>query len=264
VKKIQQHGEDQERQTIIDWLTPLNYAPQQNDLIALQQEGTGQWLLKSAEFNSWLEQANQTLYCPGIPGAGKTIITSIVIRYLFNKFGRDPSVGIAYLYCNFWQRNEQKAADFIPSLVKQLVQQQPTIHKDVKNLYYRHRASQTRPSLEEILSVLHHVASSYSRTFIIIDALDECQGSYESRGKLLQQVFDVQLKTKLNIFATSRFIQEIERHFHHSIRLEIRASDEDVQRYIDARLQYFPSFVIKSAALVADIRSKVTKAVDGM
>jgi hypothetical protein len=35
--------------------------------------GVGQWLLSSNEFQGWLNQNKQTLFCPGIPGAGKTM-----------------------------------------------------------------------------------------------------------------------------------------------------------------------------------------------
>ncbi|KKZ59879.1 hypothetical protein EMCG_05308 [[Emmonsia] crescens] len=149
----------------------------QNDLIHQQQEGTGTWLLQSDEFQQWHTQLKQTLFCPGIPGAGKTIITSIVVHHLHRIFQNDHSVEIAYLYCNFQQQQEQKPADLIASLLKQLIQRQPSILKVVKSLYNQHKLCQTRPSLDELRSTLHQVAASYQKTFIVIDALDECQAS---------------------------------------------------------------------------------------
>jgi hypothetical protein len=111
-----------ERQAILDWLTPIDYASQQSDFISRRQAGTGQWLLDSEEFQAWLETDKQTLFCPGIPGAGKTIITSIIVKYLFDKFRNsdilddttqdDASIGIAYLYCSFQRRGQQTAEDF--------------------------------------------------------------------------------------------------------------------------------------------------------
>jgi hypothetical protein len=47
----ERHEEDQ---AILDWLTPVDYAPQQSDFISRRQTGTGQWLLDSAEFQAWL------------------------------------------------------------------------------------------------------------------------------------------------------------------------------------------------------------------
>jgi len=71
---------------VLDWLTPINYGPQQSDFINRQQPGTGQWLLDSEEFQTWLNTDKKTLFCPGIPGAGKTTLTSIVVDYLYAEF----------------------------------------------------------------------------------------------------------------------------------------------------------------------------------
>jgi hypothetical protein len=72
-----------------------HYPLQQSDFIAQREEGTGEWLLKSIEFQQWLAQTNQTLFCPGMPGAGKTITSSIVINHLHKTLGNDPAIGIA-------------------------------------------------------------------------------------------------------------------------------------------------------------------------
>ena len=242
----------------------MNYAPQQSDFIARRQEGTGEWLLKSNKFQQWLNRSNQTLFCPGMPGAGKTILSSIIIDHLCKMFGNDHTIGIAYLYCNFRQHHEQKSSDFIVSLLKQLVQEQSPLPDIVKNLYSHHTLKRTRPSPDEILSTLHHVTAYYSRAFIIIDALDECQVSHEGRGKFLREIFNLQAKTGVNVFATSRFIQDIENQFNGSIKLEIRASDADVQKYLDGKLQNSQSWVLKNPYLQAEIKSRIAKAADGM
>jgi hypothetical protein len=92
---------------ILNWLTPIDYGPQQSDLNRKRQRGTGEWLLSSSEFQAWLGKSNQTLFCPG---AGKTIITSIVVEHLRKEF-QAADVGIAYVYCNFRRQREQKPED---------------------------------------------------------------------------------------------------------------------------------------------------------
>jgi hypothetical protein len=72
VAQIVRRQGDQRRRAILEWITPIDYAAQQNDFIARRQPGTGQWLLDSAEFQEWLKDKERTLFCPGIPGAGKT------------------------------------------------------------------------------------------------------------------------------------------------------------------------------------------------
>jgi predicted ATPase len=202
---------DQDRLTIIEWLTPMDYANQQTDLIARRQEGTRQWLLDTNEFKCWCDQRGQTLYCPGIPGAGKTMMTSIVVEHLSQNFQNNASTGIAYLYCIYQRQEEQNPVELLTCLLKQLVQEKPTMPDSMKDLYKCHKDKRTRPSFDEISKVLHSVIASpsYSRVFILIDALDECQVSDGGRRRFLSEVFNLQAKTGVNLFATSRFIPDI-------------------------------------------------------
>jgi len=263
VDRLDRRQDDQERRTILDWLTKIDYGTQQSDFISRRQEGTGQWLLDSDEFQRWSIGSKQTLLCPGIPGAGKTIITSIIVEHLQANFRNDLSIGIAYLYCNFRQQ-EQKPANLLASLLKQLVQEQLSVPESVRSLYEHHKDKRTRPSLDEISNVLYSVVADYSKTFIIIDALDECQASDGSRKRLLLEVFNLQIKTGANLFATSRFIPDTINEFEGSITLEIRANDEDVRSYIEGHISRLPSCVTRSRDLQGEIEAQITKAVDGM
>jgi hypothetical protein len=249
---------------ILNWLTPIDYGPQQSDHIRRRQPGTGQWLLDSVKYQTWLKTSKQTLFCPGIPGAGKTVLTSIVVDYLEKMFENDHSVGIAYLYCDFRRQQEQSPSDLLASLLKQLVQGQITLPEDVKGLYECHKRKRTRPSLDEIVKVLHSVAGNYSKPFILIDALDECQISDGGPRKLLSEIFNLQAKTGANLFATSRFVPEIMEMFKGGMSLEIRASDEDVRSYIDGHMSLLPSVVLRSLDLQEEIKAAIINAVDGM
>jgi Cdc6-like AAA superfamily ATPase len=254
-----------EHRTILDWLTPIDYAPQHNDFIGRRKEGTGEWLLESSEFQEWANQTNQTLFCPGIPGAGKTIITSIVVEHLWATFQKDTSVSIAYLYCNFQRRHEQKAAHLLINLLKQLVRERHTMPETIKSLYNLHKDKQSRPSLDEIVKELHSVVRLYSKVFIVVDALDECPASEDGRSRFLQNLFNLQAQTHVNIFATSRFIPEIEFQFEKCIRKEIRAQHDDIIKYLDGRIpQLLKSQISKYRDLQDLIRSEVLNAVDGM
>ena len=113
VKRLRQLGDDQEYQAVINWLTPVNYALQQNDFIARRQEGTGEWFLNSTEFKQWLSQSKQTLFCPGMPGAGKTMITATVIDHLYRTYQNKPKTSITYIYCNFRQQHQQRYTDLL-------------------------------------------------------------------------------------------------------------------------------------------------------
>jgi hypothetical protein len=270
----------EDHRAVLDWLTQVDYTRQQADFINRRQAGTGQWLLNSTKYQGWLKSHKQTLFCPGIPGAGKTILTSIVVEDLCHRFQNDATVGIAYLYCNFQRQYEQTSEHLLRSLLKQLVQKQSPVPISVEDLRNRHKDKGSPPEHEEISKVIQSVASAYSRIFIIIDALDECQqhdGCREHdeclqqdgcRARFLSEMFNLQANTKANIFATSRPIREVERKFKRYTILKISANDEDLRKYLDCRVSQLQAFVGRSPEaqekLKTEIKAVIVKAVDGM
>ncbi|GAB1213098.1 hypothetical protein ATERTT37_002247 [Aspergillus terreus] len=264
VEMLRSNHDKMESTHVLDWLTPTNYGAQQTDNLRRRQPGTGQWLLDSAEFRHWVNAESQTLFCPGIPGAGKTIMTAIVIDELYAKFLSDTSVGIAYVYCSFRQHHEQRPEVLLASLLKQLCQQQSSLPNSVQRLYDHHKKKATQPTLKETSEILHSVAAMYSRVFIIVDALDECQEYDGYRTIFLSEILTLQAKCGATIFATSRFVPEIERTFKGSMLREIRASNDDVRGYIGANISRLPAFVISSPQLQEEIKTAIVKAVDGM
>lgn len=264
--RLHKRKDDQESHAIIDWLSPVNYHTQHDDFLGRRQEGTGTWLLNLDEFQAWLKTSKQTLFCQGIPGAGKTMISSIVVDHLETKFKNDANIGIAYLYCNYRQQQQQMAKDLLSSLLKQLSQGQRSVPAEVENLYMNHKTKQTRPYFNEIIDVLKSIIRLYSRVFIIVDALDECDVVNGARKSLLFELFNLQAKTEVNIFATSRFIPDIQQEFlkKGSVLVEIRASREDVQRYLNGQMPRLPRCVSRSHDLQEKINATIIKAVDGM
>jgi Cdc6-like AAA superfamily ATPase len=269
VDRLHQRQDDRDRREkhheILDWLSHIDYAAQHSDFASRRQEGTGQWLLGAQQFRAWVGQRNQTLFCPGIPGAGKTMSAAIVIDNLYAEFYPSANIGIAYIYCNFRRHYEQNLTDLLASLAKQLIQALPSVPQSIQRLYEQHYPKRTRLSLNEISQVLQSAVLNYSKAFIVIDALDECQSSGGARNQLLAELFNLQAKTAVNLFVTSRFIPEIEKEFAgRSMQLKIRAKDEDLQRYVDGRILCLPSFVSRSMVLQNEIKTAIINAVDGM
>lgn len=266
VDGLHERQDDQISQDIIAWLSPVNYYTQQDDFLKRRQEGTGKWLLNSDKFQAWLKTSKKTLFCPGIPGAGKTMISSIVIDHLETEFSSEINIGIAYLYCNYRQQQQQRAEDLLLSLLQQLTQQQSYIPAEVKKLGERHKMKKTYPSFHEIVEVLQFTVRLYSKVFIIVDALDECQISNEVRKKFLSELFNLQANAEVSLFATARFIPDIQKEFanNKSILLEIRASKEDVQKYLNGHMSRLSRCVSKDPILQKQIITAIIDAVDGM
>lgn len=101
----------------------------------------------------------------------------------------------------------------------------------------------------------------YTPESSIVDALDECN---DCRRKLLSKLVNLQTSQGTNIFATSRFIPEIVDRFKTSISLEIRASADDVARYLQGHIGQLPSFVQRDRELQEEIKTGISDAVDGM
>ncbi|KAF5005581.1 hypothetical protein FDECE_7988 [Fusarium decemcellulare] len=261
-------NDNETRKTILDWLTSVEFAAQQADNIQRRQPGTGEWLLNSEEYKQWTQKPGEVLFCPGIPGAGKTISTSIVINDLLTQIRgkEDKDIGVAWVYCNFKRQDEQKLDTLLLSILKQLAQAQTTFPADLSILYETWKEKNIRPNLEEIVQVLQSVARQYTRTFLIVDALDECQTFDGCRDRFLAELLSLRDKSSVNIFATSRFIPDITREFDNieCKSLEIRATPEDVRNYIQNHITQLPSFVRRSPVLQEEVIKAILDAVDGM
>jgi len=275
IKRLKQGQDDrehrEERQAILKWLSSIDYGPQQRDFFNRRQQGTGEWLLNSNEFSSWVKQSKQTLFCPGIPGAGKTIMSSIVVDYLEKQFGDNPVVGIAYIYCSYQPRQEQTPEDLISNLLKQFIETRTEMPNHITALYKDHHKNNkpkgSRPSLDEIINAFQSTFQLYSRGFIIIDALDEYHSS-NNKGlqTLLSAVFSLARQADVNFFATSRPVSEITSRFQDDcLTKEIRACDDDILCYVNGRMhELLRSEALEHPDLEVTIRKEILNAADGM
>ncbi|KAK6358397.1 hypothetical protein TWF730_007733 [Orbilia blumenaviensis] len=261
------HQLAKEEKKAIEWLTPIDYESQQSDFLKRRYPGTGSWLLESAEYRKWIQSpgTGMTLFCPGIPGAGKTILTSIVIDDLWQRYRMDSETCIAYIYFNF--KHQLTEEEFFSYLLKKLSIARPSLPEGVRLLYERHKMGRTRPTTKEILAVLRCVMPLYHKLFIAVDALDECQ-SYDDggcRGRILDRLFQLQAEFGVNIFATSRLISDISNRFERlgSTVLNISAADEDIQVDLNEQVSRSERLLLLNSYR-EEIISEITKTVDGM
>jgi len=189
-------------------------------------------------------------------------MTAIVVEDLAMRFADDPTVGIAYIYCDFRRQDTQKVEDLLASLLGQLAQGRSSLPGSVVTLHDEQKDKRTRPLRDKILDALQSVAASYTRVFIIVDALDECQ--FPDRKLFLSGIFQLEAKCRANIFATSRFIPEVTEKFNGHTSLEIRASKEDTERYLEGHMEQLLAFDGWSGQLRDEIKAGISDAVDGM
>ena len=245
------------------WLSPTDFLALQHDIITRRQEGTGQWFLDSPEFKKWLQGSDRTLFCPGIPGAGKTMMAAIAIDYLCRTTGRDD-IGVAYLFCNYKAQADQSASSLLAALLKQLVQSRPDIAAPVTHMYDHHLKRRSRPSLNDLFGALQSVCSNYAVVYIVVDALDECADGDGGRGRLICKLRELQVRTDVRLMFTSRFVPEIMQNVCSIPTLEVRASEEDVRRYVVGQMPRLPNCIKRDDELKRTVQSKIIEAVNGM
>lgn len=209
----------------------------------------------------WLKETGTTLFCPGIKGAGKTMIAAIAIDHLL-KLAQSSSHGVAYVYCNYKAQEEQDVSSLLAAILKQLVQDRLSTVEHIEWLHQKHASKGTKPSLDEIYNTLRDVLSHYPTVHIVIDALDECQDG--TRHHFLAKLRDLQAGRNVRLIVTARSIPDIEDAFRGALRLKVQASEEDVKRFVAGQIYRLPRCIQRDPALQDLVQEKIIDAVDGM
>lgn len=84
-----QQAEEQEK--ILRALSDMDFKKVQNDIQSRHLAGTCQWIFKEKEFDTWLNEGVSTLWCPGFPGVGKTILVSTILDHICPEYNRDTN-----------------------------------------------------------------------------------------------------------------------------------------------------------------------------
>ncbi|KFY52229.1 hypothetical protein V496_08591 [Pseudogymnoascus sp. VKM F-4515 (FW-2607)] len=263
IDKIQLGQDREQNGRLLKWISSTDFPSQLSDIISTRQEGTGQWFLESTEFNNWLSKGEKTLFCPGIPGAGKTMVSAIAIDHLYKTI-HDHSIGVAYVFCNYKVQKEQNTLSLLSAILKQLVQAQPAGAGAANALYELHSARGTRASADEILNTLKLTLKHFSTAYIVVDALDECSDEYNTPLRLLEKLRDLQNTMGIRLMVTSRLIPDIVGEFRSAPKLEVRASPQDVTKFVKGQIPRLNKCVQRDNELQLEIEEQLVKAVDGM
>ncbi|KAK7966055.1 uncharacterized protein PG986_000332, partial [Apiospora aurea] len=247
---------------VLDWLSSFDYAGEQSSYFRRHQARAGQWLLKSAQYQKWTNTRKQLFFCEGPPGSGKTFLTSILVNDLCDRIPAGGSTAICYIYCSI--RQQKKLDDLLACLLNQLARNQTLLPRSVLDLYERSENGRTRPSVEGIRETLLSVVPSYSRVFIVVDAIDECQEGDGCRPRFISELLNLHTKLGVNVLVTSRFVPEIKTRFGGSTTQEVRATTEEIECYIEDNMIQLPRFVATNLDLRYEIKERIVNASDGI
>ncbi|KAJ4184085.1 hypothetical protein NW767_013309 [Fusarium falciforme] len=244
----------------IDRLTETDYSPQLADYANKRHPGTLNWLLESAEYNTWLESSPQTLFSFGEPGAGKSVAASFFVRDLTHRLLRNEPDGVsmeeqsqqtttnvAYIFFDSLRHEEQRYDNIALCILEQLNPRWlPSERPKGPPWRWRNEQSNQRlPSRPAEVSISRDLKeqiaghAKHSTVFLILDALDEC--SETSRIALLALLAEVQREhVALNVLVTWRSgwapAPAIQDQFENTEILEMHARKQDLEMYMADKL----------------------------
>ncbi len=235
---------NRDRQTLHDalaWVSSINSRAQQSHLRASLERGTGGWFLNSPQFETWLKNPRQVLLCPGIPGAGKTMIVATVVDYLqASVCSSEGTAGLVYIYCDYKSDRSRTLEELLGEMIKQLVEHDEKLAVPLLDMYDRHFERQTFPTADEICEALESIISRRSAAYLIIDAIDEVSQERGKRQRLAEVIAKLQTKLEsIRLMVTFRPLPDMAEVFKDSTTLEIKAVAEDIGRYVSSQFEYF-------------------------
>ncbi|KAK1641297.1 hypothetical protein BDP81DRAFT_131052 [Colletotrichum phormii] len=243
-KSLQQ---SQHFQELIKWLSPPDPSTNYNKASRQRHERTGQWFLESKEYSKWKKSPKSSLWLHGIPGCGKTILSSTVIKDLRNTESYAKS--LLYFYFDFTDTNKQSLEKAIRSLITQLYSKSQDVHTHLDSLYSSCKYASRQPSIDLLISTFEAMAQQIGEVWIVLDALDECQKrtglSNEGLLDWIEGILNLP-QVNVHLLVTSRPEHDIksalERHIDNQIPLQSELVTEDIRAYVHGTVRQHEGF----------------------
>ncbi|KAI5782133.1 hypothetical protein FPQ18DRAFT_132404 [Pyronema domesticum] len=118
VEKLDVRSKDEELEKIIQSISPLEPHERHYDIKSKRLENTGGLFLQTDELQTWrntnpMQQGFSPICCCyGIPGAGKSIMSSLVVDRLLERASNPANenrICVAYVYCDYRDEANQTA-----------------------------------------------------------------------------------------------------------------------------------------------------------
>lgn len=174
----------------------------------------------------------------------------------------NKGVGVAMMYLKYTD-HQQTVENILGSFLAQLAQDHEPLPPFLRDLYERHRACRTSPTLSDLSIALSDVSNLYKRVYVVLDALDECTD--DIRWELLEKLREI--GPRVHLLVTSRDLDSIGEELQDFERLEIKANKADLELFIDHHIQKnknLRKIVQKSPTIGEDIKVAVVTTAEDM
>lgn len=255
---------------IREWLSPPDPSDNYRKALNLRQADTGLWFLESEQYVKWKTDTASFLWLHGIPGCGKTILSSTILQSILQYCAFDSGNVVAYFYFDFNDAHKQSPELMIRSLISQLAQHCVKIPGILEMLFSSCKNRQQEPSLYALLDALQEMIRQFPQAYIVLDALDECTNRAELMSTL-ESIIGWQFDG-LHLLVTSRKERDIESSLEcliedsNIICLQSKLVDKDIHRYVHHRLSVDKNLKKwqKNPDLIYEIETALMKGAQGM
>ncbi|KAK0185837.1 hypothetical protein F5146DRAFT_1227498 [Armillaria mellea] len=236
----------------------------------------GQWILRTKSYQLWThpfkvdDPALHLLWVRGKLGIGKTVLASVIINDLKSMENVNADIAVAYFYCEHDQTSKVDPLNILGTILYQLISLLPANSLEIKTMTQR----ALPVTFSDLKLLLNTVLERPGRTYIVIDALDECP------AVALQHLLPVlvSLSRKASILVTTRpnapLIQRAFEGCAQSIALTGRDVNPDIEQYIRQRIvtvnepdhdrDFGPVIEVRDPSLRNEIVETLVKNAEGM
>ena len=229
---------DRHRQKVLDSFGPCNPDKNHRMSLKLRHPGTGVWLTESDDFKRWLDTPRSKLWLRGIPGAGKTVLASSVIQEAL--LMSNPSVAVAFFYCDYKDAATQDPVNILASLARQLARQNGDAFEKLQTLYRKHfpdNMMTTEYEPDELRDLIIDMTSTFDSTLLLVDALDECGKDTSHVVELLASLNVNGNMSDVKTLFLSRDEQNIRDWLNDYSQISIAATSSDLKLYVGAEIE---------------------------
>lgn len=149
---------------IAEWLSPLDFNQRHGELLGSENLiNMSNDLVKSEEFQAWREGRQWILSCWANAGAGKTILSSMVVEHLREYF-KEEGVRVLCLYLNHKEHGLHTTNNLIGALLRQLIMYKsgsPYASDNLVDLYQKTPGKTLKPDAK--LAALCEEIQQYGR-----------------------------------------------------------------------------------------------------
>ena len=254
------------------WLSPPDPSMNYNKALQQRQEGSGLWFLQTDAFVSWKNRRNSILWLHGIPGCGKTILSSTIIEHLV--MATPPLQPLLYFYFDFNHTDKQTLESMVRSLISQLYSKGGDTLKELDSLYSSCEDGRRQPPCESLYKTFLRMIEQIKDVWIVLDALDECRTRQgPSTEGLLLWIRDLLSSEQRNVhlLVTSRPEQDITSMISQFackdiVPIQSNLITDDIRAYVHTRVRQRAEFKRwRSHPEVQDeIETRLMEQADGM